>query len=146
MIFIGNAHESRTQANMMNNRGFFMRTPVIKEQSHRRSGRIFLSSGAIFTVKNPCGNSGTPEPGKSPVIPHFPHPRDFRGNNSGKMRNRAGIIQRFPTGTDEVEYSDVTKAESKEGVWFGTRAGTSRRIFQHPPREASRIKRNSTEQ
>jgi hypothetical protein len=31
------------------------------------------------------------------------------------MRNRVGIIQRFPTGTDEVEYSNVTKTESRMG-------------------------------
>jgi hypothetical protein len=59
------------------------------------------------------------------------------------MRNRAGIIQRFLTGTDEVEYSNVTKTESKDGMWFGTRAGTGRGIFQHPSREASGIKSDS---
>jgi hypothetical protein len=62
------------------------------------------------------------------------------------MRNRAGIIHRFPTGTDEVEYSNVTKTENKDGMWFGTRAGTGRGIFQHPSRDASGIKRDSTEQ
>jgi len=35
------------------------------------------------------------------------------------MRNRAGIIQRFPTGTDEVEYSDVTETESRRGCGLG---------------------------
>jgi len=55
-----------------------------------------------FTAKNPCENPGTPEPATSPVIPHFPHPADFRGHNFKKMRNRAGMIQRSPTGTDEV--------------------------------------------
>ena len=35
------------------------------------------------------------------------------------MRNRAGIIQRFPTGTDEVEYSNVTKTESRMGCGLG---------------------------
>ena len=35
------------------------------------------------------------------------------------MRNRAGIIQRFPTGTDEVEYSNGTKTESKMGCGLG---------------------------
>ena len=40
------------------------------------------------------------------------------------MRNRAGIIQRFPTGTDEVEYSNVTKTESRmDGVVWDA-AGT----------------------
>jgi hypothetical protein len=31
------------------------------------------------------------------------------------MQNRTGIIQRFQTGTDEVEYSNVTKTESRMG-------------------------------
>ncbi len=31
------------------------------------------------------------------------------------MRNRAGIIQRYPTGTDEVGYSNVTK--TKKAGW-----------------------------
>jgi len=35
------------------------------------------------------------------------------------MRNRAGIIQRFPTGTDEVEYSNDTKTESWMGCVLG---------------------------
>jgi hypothetical protein len=36
------------------------------------------------------------------------------------MRSWAGIIQRFPTGTDEVEYCNVTKTKKQDGVWFGT--------------------------
>ena len=35
------------------------------------------------------------------------------------MRNRAGIIQRFPMGTDEVEYSNVKKTESRMGCGLG---------------------------
>jgi hypothetical protein len=35
------------------------------------------------------------------------------------MRNRAGIIQRFPMGTDEVEFSNVTKTESGMGCVLG---------------------------
>ncbi len=35
------------------------------------------------------------------------------------MRNRTGIIQRFPTGTDEVEYSNVTKTKSRMGCGLG---------------------------
>ena len=41
------------------------------------------------------------------------------------MQNRAGIIQRFPTGTDEVEYSNVTKTESRMDVVWDA-AGTAR--------------------
>jgi hypothetical protein len=61
------------------------------------------------------------------------------------MRNRAGIIQRFPTGTDEVEYSNVTKTESRMGCGFG-RGGHRPGDIPHPPQEASVIKRNSTKQ
>jgi hypothetical protein len=60
-----------------------------------------------------------PEPVTSPVVPHFPHRPNFRGHNFRKTRNRAGIIQRFPTGTDEVEYSNVTETESKMGCGLG---------------------------
>lgn len=90
---------------------FARRNPGLTEQSHRKPGRMFLSSGAVLPSKNPCEISGTPEPATSPVIPHFPHPPNFRGHNFGKMRNRAGIIQRSPTGTDEVGYSNVTKTK-----------------------------------
>jgi len=55
------------------------------------------------------------------------------------MRNRAGIIQRFPTGTDEVGYGNVTKTKQQDGMWFGTRAGTGLGRFQHPPWGASGI-------
>jgi len=100
-----------------------MGTPVLMEQSHRRPGRMLLSFEAILPSKTLYENSGTPEPAASPVEPHFPHPTDFRGHNSGKMRNRAGIIQQSPTGTDEVGYSNVTKAKKQEGMCFGMRAG-----------------------
>ena len=36
-----------------------------------------------------------------------------------KNAERAGIIQRCPTGMDEVEYSDVTKTESGRGCGLG---------------------------
>ena len=39
------------------------------------------------------------------------------------MRNRAGIIQRCQTGTDEVGYSSVTKTE-RGGVEVWDAAGT----------------------
>jgi len=121
------------------------RNPILKGESHRRLCRMLLSSGAIFPVKKLCENSGTPEPAASPDIPHFPQSPNFRGHNSEKCGTGAGIIQRFPTGTDEVEYSNVTKTESRmDVVWVA--AGTGRGIFQHPPREASGIKRNSTEE
>jgi hypothetical protein len=36
------------------------------------------------------------------------------------MRNRAGITERFPTGTDEVVYSNVTKTECGRGCGLGS--------------------------
>jgi hypothetical protein len=80
---------------------------------------MLLPSGAIFTVKKPSDNSGIPEPAKGPVIPHFPRPLNFRGHNFRKMRNRAGIIQRVTMGTYEVEYSNVTKSESRMECGLG---------------------------
>src|SRR5665647_318652 len=81
---------------------------------------MLLSSGAIFTVKKP--------PVK--ILVHrsllrarlyliSPTPRIFRGHNFRKMRNRAGIIERFLTGTYEVEYSNVTKTKKQEGCGLG---------------------------
>ena len=121
------------------------KNPVLKEKSDRRPVRMLLSSGAIFTVKNPCENSGTTEAATSPVIPHFPHPPNFRGHNSEKTRNRAGIIQRFPTGTDAVEYSRVTETERRMGCGLGGTRHRRRGIFPASSRVASWIKRNSLE-
>jgi hypothetical protein len=55
----------------------------------------------------------------NPVVPHFPRPPYFRGHNSQKHRNRAGIIERPPTGTDEVLFSDVTRTENGRGCGLG---------------------------
>ena len=71
------------------------RNPVLKEQSHRRQGRMLLSSGLFFPSKNPCENSGTPEPATSPVIPHFPHPPNFRGHNSEKCGTGLELFNDF---------------------------------------------------
>jgi hypothetical protein len=48
-------------------------------------------------------------------------------------------------GMDEVEYSSVTKTESRMGCGLGGAVHRHRGIFQHTPREASGIKRNSAE-
>jgi len=106
---------------------------------------MLLSSGAIFTVKNPCENSGTPEPATSPVIPHFPHPPNFRGHNSEKCGTGLELFNdfRWERMRSNIEMLRRPKA-GWDVVWDA--AGTGRGIFQHPPREASGIKRNSTEQ
>jgi hypothetical protein len=72
---------------------------------------------AIFPVKNPCENSGTPEPATSPVIHHFLHPPNFRGHNSEKcgtgpelfndfsrerMRSNIAMVRRPKAGGDVV--------------------------------------------
>jgi hypothetical protein len=49
------------------------------------------------------------------------------------MRNRAGIIQRFPTGTDEGEYSNVTKTESRMGCGLGCGGHQPREIPASSP-------------
>ncbi len=48
------------------------------------------------------------------------------------MRNLAGIIQQFPTGNNEVEYSNVMKIESRRGCGSG-RGRSGRGICQHLP-------------
>ena len=122
-----------------------MGNPVLKEQSHRRLDRMLLSSGAIFTVKNPCENSGTPEPATSPVIPHFPHPPNFRGHNSEKCGTGPELFNDFRR---EQMRSNIAMLRRPKAGWdvVWDAAGTGRGIFQHPPREASGIKRNSIEQ
>src|SRR4030042_291489 len=78
------------------NFSIFKGNPVLKEQSHRRPGRMLLSSGAIFLPsKKPCENSGTPEPATSEVIPHFPHPPNFRGHNSEKCGTGPELFNDF---------------------------------------------------
>ena len=63
---------------------FFMGNLVFIELSHRTPDWMISPEGAVLTVKKTYGNSGTPEPAASPVVPHFPNPPDFRGHNSEK--------------------------------------------------------------
>ena len=72
----------------------------------------------------PRGNSGTAEPAAGPVVPLFPQPPYFRGNDirrlssshvscflhttSEKRGIRAGIRGSSPAGTGGVTFSDVT--------------------------------------
>ncbi len=58
-----------------------------------------------------------------------------------KNAEPAGITQRCPTGTDEVEYSNVTKTES--GRECGLGHGWYRREMSSP--DTSEIMRKSTE-
>jgi len=120
-----------------------MGNPVLNEQSHRRQGRMLLSSGLFFPSKNPCENSGTPEPATSPVIPHFPHPPNFRGHNSEKCGTGLELFNDFRR---ERMRSNIAMLRRPKAGWdvVWDAAGTGRGIFQYPPREASGIKRNST--
>jgi hypothetical protein len=98
----------------------FCRDPVYKgviSPKTRPDG--IVESSDFHRGENPCGNSGTTEPVMNPVVPHFPHPPYFRGHNSQNHRNRAGIIERSPAGTDEVVFSDVAAAERGRGCGLG---------------------------
>jgi hypothetical protein len=101
------------------NFSIFRGNPFLKEQSDTKTRPDIIVNRGYFYRQKPCENSGKPEPATSPVIPHFPHPPDFRGHNFGKMRNRAGIIQRFPTGTVEAGYSSVAVTKSRIGCGLG---------------------------
>jgi hypothetical protein len=80
---------------------------------------MLSSDGAAFTVKNPCGNSGTSKPAAGPAVPLFPRTIDFRGHNSEKCGTRPGIIGQSPAGTDEVVYSNVMETQSGRGWGLG---------------------------
>ena len=80
----------------------------------------------------------------SPVVPHFPHPHEFQRSLFGKMGNRAGITQQCPTGTDEVENSNVTKTESGRECDLGRGWYRQGDVFASSP-GTSGIMRKSTE-
>ncbi len=78
---------------------------------------MLSSEGAVFAVKKPYENSGTPEPVMSAVVPYFPHPRNFRGHYSEKcgtgpelpndarrerMRSNIAVLRRPKAGGDVV--------------------------------------------
>jgi hypothetical protein len=113
---------------------FFMGNPDFKEliSPKDQAGR-YRRMERLSRSKNPCGNSGTSEPATNPVVPHFPHPPDFRGHNSEKRRNQAGTIERSPAGTDEVIFSDVTAAERGRGIWFWRLRAPEGRICHPSP-------------
>jgi hypothetical protein len=106
---------------------------------------MLLSSGANFTIKTSCKNSGTPEPATSPVISHFPHPPNFRGHNSEKCGTEPELFNDFRQERMRVNIAMLRRPKAGWDVVWDT-SGTGWGIFQHPPREASGIKRNSTEQ
>jgi hypothetical protein len=51
--------------------------------------------GLLLPSKNSGENSETPEPATSPVIPHFPHPPNFRGHNSEKCGTEMKLFNNF---------------------------------------------------
>ena len=59
------------------------------------------------------------------------NPPDARGNTSEKRGIRAGIIEGFTAGIDEVIFSDVTGAESGRGCALG-RGSVQGGVFYHP--------------
>lgn len=75
----------------------------------------------LFSLsKNPCGNSGTPQPAASPGVPLFPCPKNFGGHNSRNLRSQAGVVKGSPAGMEEVISGSVRKTEDGEG-WDGER-------------------------
>lgn len=91
---------------------------------------FFSETVTNYNLQTPQVNSSTSEPAMGPVVPLFPHLPNFRGHNSGKRGNRAGIIERYPVGTNEVIFSSVTRTKNKGG--WGLRCGRDRPwgIFQ----------------
>src|SRR4030043_661719 len=94
-----------------------MGNPVLVSNLPEGQAGCYCHLGLFFPSKNTCENSGTPEPATSPVIPHFPHPPNFRGHNSEKcgtgpelfndfrrerMRSNIAMLQRPKAGWDVV--------------------------------------------
>gem|GEM_PF-5890101 len=91
---------------------------VFIELSHRTPDRMISPEGAILTVKKTYGNSGTPEPAASPVVPYFSNPRISEviiRKNAELGRNYSP----FSVGNKCSIFSDVTKTGSRRGCGLG---------------------------
>ena len=121
------------------------RNPVLKSNITEDSADCYWHLGLFLPSKNSCENSGTPEPATSLVIPHFPHPPNFRGHNSEKCGTGPELFNVFRR---ELMRANIAMLRRPKAGWdvVWDAAGTGQGKFQHPPREASGIKRNSTEQ
>jgi len=100
--------------------------------------------GAVFTVKKNLWKFWYTGACYEPGCTLFPLPPGFQRSLFGKMRNRAGIAQRCPTGTDEVEYSSVIKTESGRGWGLGRSWYGQGDVSASSP-GTSGVMRNSTE-
>ena len=120
------------------------RNPVLKSNITEDSADCYWHLGLFLPSKNSCENSGTPEPATSLVIPHFPHPPNFRGHNSEKCGTGPELFNDFRR---ELMRANIAMLRRPKAGWdvVWDAAGTGHGKFQHPPREASGIKRNSTE-
>ena len=61
----------------------------------------------------------------SPVVPYFPHPRNFRGHYSEKCGTGPELLN---DARRERMRSDIAmlRRPNAEGTWFGTREGTGK--------------------
>src|SRR5665647_2972774 len=121
----------------------FMGNPVLLEQSHLRSGWMLLSSGAIFTVKPPVRILVHRSLLGARLYLISPTPRILEVIILEKCGTRPELFNDYRWERMRSYIAMLQRPKSRMGmVW---RAGTGRGIFQHPPRKASGIKRNSHE-
>ena len=120
------------------------RNPVLWSNITEDSADCYCQLWPFLPSKNPCKNSGSPEPATSLVVPHFPHPPNFRGHNSEKRGTGLELFNYF---RKERMRSNIAMLRRPKAGWdvVWDAAGTGQGKFQHPHREASGIKRNSTE-
>jgi len=64
-----------------------------------------------FTVENPCGNSGTPNPAANPVVPYLSFPR-IRESMIQKCRTGPEALNGFPGERTGSQGALVRKPES----------------------------------
>jgi len=103
---------------------------------------MLSSEGAVFAVKKPYGNSGTPEPAMSAVLPYFPRPQNFRGHYSEKCGTGPELL--IDARRERMRSDIAVLRRQKRGgdvVWDA--AGTGREMSSSG---TSEITMNSTEQ
>ena len=110
-----------TQANMMNNHGFFIVNPVFNEWTHRRPGHILSSDRAAFTVKKtPAGILVHRSLLWARLYLFSPRPRILEviiRKNAEPGRNNWTITDGNGWGRIQQYYED----RKREGIWFRTR-------------------------
>jgi hypothetical protein len=95
------------------------------QHSAKLRAGCYCHPGLFLPSKNPCENSGTPEPATSPVIPHFPHPPNFRGHNSEKCGTGPELFNDFRRERMRSYIEVLRKQKAGSGVVWEV-AGTGR--------------------